>query len=91
MTPCIPKDLSGGQDEGGHPDIRQSVDEVQVGYQAKFLLTKIGDALTQAAQGGYAVTVPEGVQKPCGCGSELWESCDGLVIRLDDVSSLFQP
>jgi len=41
--------------------------EVQVG---KFLLRKSGDALEQAAQGGGGVTVPGGVQEPCGCGSE---------------------
>jgi len=29
-----------------------------------------GDTLEQAAQGGGGVTVPGGVQEPCGCGTE---------------------
>lgn len=43
--------------------------EVQVGYQEK-LLRRCGGALNQAAQGGDEVTIPAGVQKTCGCGTE---------------------
>jgi len=39
--------------------------------------------VAQAAQGGGAVTVPEGVPEPCGCGTEgrgqwaRWGCADG--------------
>jgi len=42
-------------------------------------------AVTQAAQGGGGVTVPGGVQEPCGCGTEgrgqgtWWRSADGWI------------
>ena len=36
----------------------------------KKLLRRSGAALAQAAQGGGGVTVPQGVQEPCGCGIE---------------------
>ena len=36
----------------------------------KFLLQKSAEALAQAAQGGGAVTVPGGVHKLCGRGTE---------------------
>ena len=31
---------------------------------------KCGEAVAQAAQGGGGVTVPGGVEEPCGCGTE---------------------
>ena len=57
--------------------------EVQVGYLEIFLLGCSGEAVAQAAQGGGGVTVSEGVQEPCGCGTEgcgqwvwwEWVSC----------------
>ena len=48
--------------------------------------------MAQAAQGGGAVTVPGGVQEPCGCGTEgrgQWVCCDGLVVGLGDLRGLF--
>jgi len=36
----------------------------------KYLLRKGGDAVAQAAQGGGGVTIPGGVQGPCGCDTE---------------------
>ena len=36
----------------------------------KILVGKSGEQLEQAAQGGGAVTVPGGVEEPCGCGTE---------------------
>ena len=44
--------------------------EVQVRYQEEFLLRESSEAVAQAAQGGGAVTVPGGVEEPCGCGTE---------------------
>jgi len=40
------------------------------GYLEQFLLSKSSEAVAQAAQGGGAVTVPGGVEEPCGCGTE---------------------
>jgi len=42
---------------------------VQVGYQEKFL-RKSGEALEHSAQEGGIVTIPEGVQEMCRCGTE---------------------
>ena len=53
--------------------------EVQVGYEEK-VLQKSGAAVARAAQGGGGVTVPGGVQEPCGCGTEgcgWWGCADG--------------
>jgi len=44
--------------------------EVQVGYGEQFLLSKSGEAVAQAAQGGGGVTVPEGIQETWRCGTE---------------------
>jgi len=44
--------------------------EVQVGCQEQFLLSKSGEAVAQAAQGGGGVTGPGGVQEPWRCGAE---------------------
>ena len=41
--------------------------------------------MAQAAHGGGGVTIPGGVQEPCGCG----HGADGLVIGLDDLRDLF--
>ena len=38
--------------------------------QVKFLLGKSDEALEEAAHGGGGVTIPGGVQKPHGCGTE---------------------
>ena len=49
--------------------------------------------MTQAAQGGGGVTVPGGVQEPCGCGTEghgQWAWCDGLLVGLNGLGRLFQ-
>jgi len=35
-----------------------------------FLLQKSSEAVAQAAQEGGRVTIPRGVQEPCGCGTE---------------------
>ena len=40
------------------------------GWMSQFLLSKGSEAAAQAAQGGGRVTIPGGVQKPCGCGTE---------------------
>jgi len=45
-------------------------EEVQVGYQEKFLLRRRGEALAQAAQGGGGVTILEGVQEMWRCSTE---------------------
>ena len=53
-----------------------------------------GKAVSQAAQGGGGVTVPGGVQEPCGCvteGCAQWAWWDGLMVGLNDLSSPFQP
>jgi len=44
--------------------------EVKVGYQVKFLLSKNGNALAQAAEGGGGATIPGGVQGMGRCGTE---------------------
>ena len=36
----------------------------------KQILSRSGEAVAQVAQGGGGVTVPGGVQEPCGCGTE---------------------
>ena len=36
----------------------------------KHFFSEGGKAVAQAAQGGGVVTVPGGVQEPCGCGTE---------------------
>ena len=49
--------------------------------------------MAQAAQGGGGVTVPGGVQEPCGCGTEghgQWARCDGLLVGLNGLGRLFQ-
>ena len=48
--------------------------------------------MAQAAQGGGGVTVPGGVEEPCGCGTEgrgqwVWEG--GLMVGLGDLRGLF--
>jgi len=50
--------------------------------------------VAQAAQGGGAVTVPEGVPEPCGCGSEdvvSGHGGDGLVVGLQILDSFCNP
>ena len=67
--------------------------EVQVGYWEEFLLSKSGEAVAQAAQGGGAVTVPGGVEESCGCGTEgcgQWVWWAGLMVGLDDLRGFFQ-
>ena len=72
--------------------------EVQVGHQETFLLRKSGEALEQAAQGSGGVSIPEGVQEMCRCGTKG----QGLVgnmgniggsgtVGLDDPGGLSQP
>jgi len=49
--------------------------------------------VAQAAQGGGGVTVPGGVQDPCGYGTEgrgQWARWDGLVAGINGLSGLFQ-
>ena len=54
-----------------------------------------GDALEQAVQGGGWVTIPEGVQKLCRCGSKeqglVGNIGGGWIIGLHDLRGLFQP
>ena len=48
----------------------------------------------QATQGGGGVTIPGGVQEPCGCGTEDVVSehgGDGLTVGPGDLRGLFQP
>jgi len=51
--------------------------------------------VAQAAHGGGGVTVPGGVQEPCGCGTEghsLEGNIDGRwMVALDDLRHVFQP
>ena len=50
--------------------------------------------MAQAAQGGGAVTVPGGVEEPCGCGTEgrgQWAWGGGLMVGLGDLRGLFLP
>jgi len=63
--------------------------EIQVEYQEEFLIRKGGWAVAQAAQGSGGVTVPGGVQEPCGCGTEQ-HSGVGLTVGLGDLRGLFQ-
>ena len=51
------------------PDHRPWGAELWVRAQAKVLYRRSGQALAQAAQGSGGVPIPEGVHKPCGCGS----------------------
>ena len=49
---------------------------------------KSSKAVAQAAQGGGGVTVPGGVQEPCGCGTEdkvSGHGGDGRAVGLDDL------
>jgi len=65
--------------------------EVLVGYRERFLLGRSGEAVAQAAHKGGGVTVPGGVQEPCGCGTEghgQRARRDGLTVGL---RGLFQP
>jgi len=60
----------------------------------KILLRKTVEAVAQAAQGGGGVTIPGGVQEPCGGGTEghgQWAWGDGLLVGLGDLRGLFQP
>ena len=50
-------------------------------------------ALAQAAQGGGGVTIPGGVQEKgrrCAEGCGQWAWWDGLMVRHDDHSGIFQ-
>ena len=40
------------------------------GWKLGSILRESSEAVAQAAQGGGAVTIPGGVQEPCGCGTE---------------------
>jgi len=60
----------------------------------KFILWKSSEAVAEAAQGGGGVTIPGGVQKPCGCGPEgygEWAWWGWLVVGLDELCGLSQP
>ena len=51
----------------------------------------MGATLEQAAQGDGGITIPGGVPKPCGCGTEdvvSGHGGDGLVDGLEDLSGL---
>ena len=52
-----------------------------------------GEAVAQAAQGSDGVTITEGVQETCRCGTERHSghSGVGLAVGLDDLRGLFQP
>ena len=49
--------------------------------------------MAQAAQGGGGVTVPGGVEEPCGCGTEgcgQWAWSGGLMVGIGSLKGLFQ-
>ena len=63
------------------------------GWIVEKFLFRSGEAVAQAAWGGDGVTITGGVQETCGCGTEghgYGHSGGGLVVGLDDHSSLFQ-
>ena len=68
--------------------------EVQAEYLKKFLLSKSGEAVAQAAQGGGAVTVPEVLKSRVGVALRdvgSGRGGGGLVGRICDFKGLFQP
>jgi len=57
-------------------------------------LFKSSEAVAQATQGGGGVTIPGGVEEPCGCGTEgrgQWAWGGRLMVELGDPRGLFQP
>ena len=68
--------------------------EVQVGYEEEFLLSKNGEALAQAAQGGMESPSLEVFKKRADVALRAVVSGHGgggPMVGLDDLCGLFQP